>query len=144
MFCCLTASTARALLCMAVWSLEYRWWGCGLSWAWTLSLVPVWLTDSRGQPCTVDAHVSTCCIAWPWGWSLPKGSWWTYPLTSLLCRVTAWPLQSEARAADKSLWSMSLFDWRTTWEKHECWHQYGLLLFSGLMLQLYSSRSIGW
>ena len=27
------------------------WGGCGLSWAWTLSLVPVWLTGSRGQPC---------------------------------------------------------------------------------------------
>ena len=28
------------------------------------------------------------------------------------CRVTAWPLQCEARAADRSLSSVSLFDWR--------------------------------
>ena len=28
------------------------------------------------------------------------------------CRVTARPLQSEARAADRSLSSVSLFDWR--------------------------------
>ena len=28
------------------------------------------------------------------------------------CRVTAWPLESEARAADRSLSSVSLFDWR--------------------------------
>ena len=28
------------------------------------------------------------------------------------CRVTAWRLQSEARAVDRSLSSVSLFDWR--------------------------------
>ena len=28
------------------------------------------------------------------------------------CRVTAWRLQSEARAIDRSLSSVSLFDWR--------------------------------
>ena len=34
-----------------VWNIGDSWGGCGLSWVWTLSLVPVWLTGSRGQPC---------------------------------------------------------------------------------------------
>ena len=45
------------------------------------------------------------------------------------CRMTVWPLQSEARAADRSLSSVSVFDWRACrmdkyggqhWEKHGC------------------------
>ena len=69
-----------------VWNIGDSWGSCGLSWTWTLSLVPFWLTGSRGQPCcTVGAHASTCCVAWPWGWSSPQGSWWTYPLAPLLC-----------------------------------------------------------
>ena len=69
-----------------VWNIGDSWGGCGLSWAWTLSPVPVWLTGSRGQPCcTVGACASTCCVVWPWGWSSPQGSWWTYPLAPLLC-----------------------------------------------------------
>ena len=63
MFCCLTASTARALLCMA--SAEF-----GIQVIAEavvacpepehLLLVPVWLTGSRGQPCcTVGTFAST-------------------------------------------------------------------------------------
>ena len=48
-----------------VWNSGDSWGGCVLSWAWTLLLVPVWLTGSRGQPCcTVGAFVSTCCVAY--------------------------------------------------------------------------------
>ena len=69
-----------------VWNIGDSWGGCGLPWVWTLSLVPVWLTGSRGQPCCiVGACASTCCVAWPWGWPTPQGSWWTYPLAPLLC-----------------------------------------------------------
>ena len=32
-----------------VWNTRDSWRGCGLSWAWRLSLGPVWLTSSRGQ-----------------------------------------------------------------------------------------------
>ena len=67
-----------------VWNIGDSWGGCGLSWAWTLSLVPIWLTGSRGQPCcTVGACASACCVAWPWGWPSPQGSWW-YPIWGLL------------------------------------------------------------
>ena len=55
-----------------VWNTGDSWGCCGLSWAWTLLLVPVWLAGSRGQPCcSVGACASTCCVAWPWGWSSP-------------------------------------------------------------------------
>ena len=88
MFCCLTASTARALLCIA--SAEF---GIQVIVEAVVacpepehSLVPVRLRGSRGQPCcTVGACASTCCVAWPWGWSSPQGSRWTYPLAPLLC-----------------------------------------------------------
>ena len=35
-----------------VWNTADGWGGCGLSWAWTLSLVPAWWKGSRGQPST--------------------------------------------------------------------------------------------
>ena len=61
MFCCLTASTARALLCMAHAQFRIQ-----------VIVEPVWLKGSRGQSCTIGARASTCCVAWPWGWSTPQ------------------------------------------------------------------------
>ena len=51
-----------------VWNTGDSWGGCGLSWAWTLSLVPVWLTDSRNQPC--------CTVGFCWV-TFPVSSWVT-------------------------------------------------------------------
>ena len=51
-----------------VWNAGDGWGGCGLFWAWILSLVPVWFKGSRVQSCCIlGARTSTCCVAWPWG-----------------------------------------------------------------------------
>ena len=57
--------------------------------------------------------LSTCSFIVPFfaresAASLPGRLQWD----GIHCRVTAWPLQSEAGAADRSLSSVSLFDWR--------------------------------
>ena len=48
------------------------WGGCGLSWAWTLPLVFVWLTGSRGRPCyTVGARARQGIYKITPFWSFP-------------------------------------------------------------------------
>ena len=56
-----------------VWNTGDSWGGCGLSWAWTLSLVPVWFRGSRGQ--LVVPWVLMPPLAWPWGGSSLQDSW---------------------------------------------------------------------
>ena len=57
--------------------------------------------------------LSTCSFVVP-SFARESAASWSGMLQreGIHCRVIAWLLQREARAADRSLWSVSLFDWR--------------------------------
>ena len=157
MFCWLTASTSRALLCMA----EYRWW---LRWLWpVLSWITVtspWVLEPplvllgledgfhvslAGRP----VHLLFCCTLL------------CQRVSSLMARhieVEGNPLQGDCMASAEGgkstkqvvlvsvpIWLKDLLDGQggQHCDKHECWLQCGLLLSSGLLLQLFSLRIIG-